>query len=424
MKKIEPRYIHLISIITVLLITSCKKEPIIKNEDGTVSFEIVENTSTNTIIYEGEVCTPNDVGSAEILNFDVPGISAEIVGNKIQLKPTAIYDFENPSDPKKFSGTFDLVNSKKTKRVTHYTVEGILTDDLSDNTIPTAVNTTGNVTENAPSGTIVLDTAPVDDGIITDAEIIAGGYGQFEINPEGVISVASGANIDYETDSSYLLSIKFTDDDNNHGYQAINISVDNISPDGVIELSYGAQIAGTNTEYLPSGHKFIRIEKTYNDGIVINTDSLVFQDVPNNGAGSPSQGTTKTPSEIRDWYGNITFPTGSVASVFSGIYIYGQLPIGWGGNFSTIANPDFLQYGSYQWDGETIGKILNRFSTDINQDPRHPFSANYSYFFSIGNAYQEAIQQWFAEVQYRIDNGLSPDIFMVAEHATQTQLTE
>jgi hypothetical protein len=127
--------------------------------------------------------------------------AAEVVGQRIRYTPRA--DFYGTDRFRYRAG--DGTTPSRTAEVV-VTVTPV-------NDPPVATVLPGSVPENSPPATVVTKVNASDvDGTTPTITIIGGDpTGQFAVLPDGTVTVASGATLDYETQSSYLLQYRVDD---------------------------------------------------------------------------------------------------------------------------------------------------------------------------------------------------------------------
>ncbi len=99
------------------------------------------------------------------------------------------------------------------------------------NVAPTDIEMTGGtVSENAAAGTVVA-TASVVDANANDThtyELVDDANGRFRIDENGVITVADGADLDYESETSHQITVRVTDEAGETIEEVVDINVANV----------------------------------------------------------------------------------------------------------------------------------------------------------------------------------------------------
>ena len=109
------------------------------------------------------------------------------------------------------------------------------------------------VDENTPAGTSLGDPITATDGDGDTLTYAMSGSDAFTIDASGQIAVASGADLDYETQASYTLTVSVHDGKNAQGEAdtgvddsiAVTISVVNLNEPGVVSLSLDQPLVGS-----------------------------------------------------------------------------------------------------------------------------------------------------------------------------------
>ena len=129
-----------------------------------------------------------------------------------------------------------------------------VTDDTSEFTVTAVTDTdaaTDQVAENATGGTVVGITAFASDADGSDTvsySLSSNPGGLFQIDPAtGVVTVAPGATIDYETATSHAIEVTATSTDGSTSAQSFTIGVTDVSESGV----------GTITDINPASDQLV-----------------------------------------------------------------------------------------------------------------------------------------------------------------------
>ena len=198
------------------------------------SVEVDENTDTGTIVYtatasdsEGESLSYAIVSGSDIGDFQ----SITSAGNQGKIQFAASPDFESPADADG-DNAYELtisVSDGSTDAVTQAIT--IVVTDVNDNTpVITANQSFANVSEDSAAGTELgtVVATDADAGTTFQSWTITDGNsaGDFAIDQaSGVLSVASGASLDFETKPSYTLQLTVQDDDGTNTSGAVEVSI-------------------------------------------------------------------------------------------------------------------------------------------------------------------------------------------------------
>ncbi|MGP1385996.1 MAG: cadherin domain-containing protein [Thainema sp.] len=212
-------------------------EPPVIDPDQTLSATLLENSANSTVV--GTV-TATDPDIGEVLNWSITngnvdtdgdGTSAFLISDsgEITIADSDDLDFEANS-------TFDLeltVTDGEFSDVTNFTVT--LTNVNEPPVVPADQVLT--VPENSANGTevgMVMVNDP--EGNVTNWSITANnpdtdgdGIRLFQINSNGLITVADGDELDFETTSSYDLTVRAVDEEGETGSATVTIEVDNVN---------------------------------------------------------------------------------------------------------------------------------------------------------------------------------------------------
>ncbi|WP_165672167.1 retention module-containing protein [Metapseudomonas otitidis] len=155
--------------------------------------------------------------------------------------------------------------------------------NINDNgVVITDSNTAANqVNENAANGTVVGITAKGVDGdvgaTITQYELVDNAGGRFAINATtGVVTVADGTKLDYETATSHTIVVKATSSDGSTNTQSFNIQVNNVNEAPVVVA--GANVNGVeDTHYTFAWSDFKVSDVDANSTLSIKVESLPIE---------------------------------------------------------------------------------------------------------------------------------------------------
>ena len=214
-----------------ITVTNVDEQPSFTSD---LSVEVNENTDTGTIVYtatasdpEGKTLSYQIVSGGDSGDFQ-PITSAGDLGT---IRFNARPDFESPADANG-DNTYELtisVSDGSTDAVTQAIT--IVVTDVNDNTpVITAGQSFANVSEDSAAGTELgaVIATDADAGTTFQSWAITDGNsaGDFAIDQaSGVLSVASGASLDFETKPSYTLELTVQDDGGTNTSAAAEISI-------------------------------------------------------------------------------------------------------------------------------------------------------------------------------------------------------
>ena len=184
--------------------------------------EVGEDATEGAVVATLDAIDPD--GPSDItFALDDPSGLFEIVGNEIRVASGAAFDYESQNA---YSVTVEAIDASGLSVAQSFTL-----NVLNANEAPTDITVTGgSVLENSAEGAVVASLAAIDPD--------AGDTFAFEMNdPSGLfeivgneIRVASGAEIDYETQTEYTVSLTVTDADGASFTKDVTISVENVAP--------------------------------------------------------------------------------------------------------------------------------------------------------------------------------------------------
>ena len=198
------------------------------------SVEVAENTATASIVYTATASDPEGASlSYQIVAGSDVGAFQQITsaGNQGKIQFAASPDFESPADADG-DNAYELtiaVSDGSTDSVTHAITISVL--DENDNTpVITANQSFVNVSEGSADGTELgaVSATDDDDGTILQSWAITGGNtdDDFAIDPaSGMLSVASGASLDFETKPNYTLELSVQDDDGTNTSDTAEVAI-------------------------------------------------------------------------------------------------------------------------------------------------------------------------------------------------------
>ena len=198
------------------------------------SVEVDENTGTGSIVYTATASDPEGASlSYQIVAGSDVGAFQQITsaGNQGKIQFAASPDFESPADADG-DNAYELtisVSDGTTDPITQAITISVL--DENDNTpVITANQSFVNVSEGSADGTELgaVSATDDDDGTILQSWAITGGNtdNDFAIDPaSGMLSVASGASLDFETKPNYTLELSVQDDDGTNTSDTAEVAI-------------------------------------------------------------------------------------------------------------------------------------------------------------------------------------------------------
>ena len=198
------------------------------------SVEVDENIDTGTIVYTATASDPeNKTLSYQIVAGGDSGAFQPITsaGNQGTIRFDASPDFESPADANG-DNTYELtisVSDGSTDAVTQ-AITIVVTDENDNAPVITAGQSFANVSEGSVDGTELgtVVATDADAGTTFQSWTITGGNsaGDFAIDQaSGVLSVASGASLDFETKPSYTLELSVQDDDGTNTSDTAEVAI-------------------------------------------------------------------------------------------------------------------------------------------------------------------------------------------------------
>lgn len=246
-----------------------------------------ENTAAGTTIGTIGIL---DVGDTAISSIDLSGTGASnflvSTSGVVTVAGGATLDYESATV---YNLTAAATNDAGTGSDVNVT---ITVNDLAD-VVPILADETGSVNENAAAGTVVDTITIVTPGDRPISAITLSGTGasDFTVSTSGVISVASGALLDYESQPSYNLSAVATNAAGNSAPVSVTINLNNLA-DVPPTL---AAVSGSVDEDATSGTPVLSIP-------IVSTGDTAITSITLSGTGSS----------------NFTVSTAGVVSVASG----------------------------------------------------------------------------------------------------------
>ena len=214
-----------------ITVTNVDEQPSFTSD---LSVEVNENTDTGTIVYTATASDPeNKTLSYQIVAGGDSGAFQPITsaGNQGTIRFDASPDFESPADANG-DNTYELtisVSDGSTDAVTQ-AITIVVTDENDNTPVITAGQSFNDVREDSAAGTELgtVVATDADAGTTFQSWAITDGNsaGDFAIDQaSGVLSVASGASLDFETKPSYTLELTVQDDGGTNTSAAAEISI-------------------------------------------------------------------------------------------------------------------------------------------------------------------------------------------------------
>ncbi|MEI9899815.1 MAG: cadherin domain-containing protein [Hyphomicrobium sp.] len=166
---------------------------------------VAENAPAGTVVALLGAIDPDSTGSFTYALSSDPSGMFEVVGNEVRVKAGASLDFEAAASHQLGVTVTDATGLSLTQTLT------ITLTDVSE--APTGIAVTGgSVQENSPGGTVVATLQGVDQdaGSSFTYTLDADPSGMFELVGDE-IRVKAGADLDYETQTSYDVTLSVTD---------------------------------------------------------------------------------------------------------------------------------------------------------------------------------------------------------------------
>ena len=214
-----------------ITVTNVDEQPSFTSD---LSVEVNEDTDTGTIVYTATASDPE--GKTLSYQIVTGGDSGDFqpitsAGNQGKIQFAASPDFESPADADG-DNAYELtiaVSDGSTDAVTQ-AITIVVTDENDNTPVITANQSFANVSEDSAAGTELgaVIATDADAGTTFQSWTITDGNsaGDFAIDQaSGVLSVASGASLDFETKPSYTLQLTVQDDDGTNTSGAVEVSI-------------------------------------------------------------------------------------------------------------------------------------------------------------------------------------------------------
>jgi hypothetical protein len=264
--------------VTINVLDVTDATPIISNFTGSIN----ENSPTHSVV--GSL-TINSNGDSAITHIDLNETNGSISNEfeilntgLIRVKSGAILDYD--TSPNSYNLRAIAYNSSGASNEVNVSIS---LNNLLNEVVPSLNPFSGSIDENITEGSFIgnMDINSSGDSNISSFSISGVGAGLFDINSSGAIKIATNASFDYETTTSYTLSVYATNDAGNSPSVAVVIDVNNTP-----------EIAPTLSAFTGS------INENASNGDIVGTISFTSGD-----------------TAINDF--NLTESNGSLSSVFT-----------------------------------------------------------------------------------------------------------
>ncbi|WP_445372870.1 putative Ig domain-containing protein [Methylomonas sp. HW2-6] len=200
------------------------------------SASVNENSTVNTVVYTASGSDADgDSLSWSLSGADAALLSIDATTGEVTLNAAADYE-------SKTSYSFNVVASDGTFSSSQAATLTVI--NLNDNTVSTITDsnaTVNSVTENAANGTVVGVTAlatDADSGATISYSLSDDAGGRFAIDSStGVVTVADGSLLDYETATSHSITVLATSSDGSTNTESFTINLSNLNDNPVGTLT-------------------------------------------------------------------------------------------------------------------------------------------------------------------------------------------
>ncbi|WP_346842270.1 retention module-containing protein [Metapseudomonas otitidis] len=220
-------------------VTNVNDNGVVISDSDTAANQVNENAANGTVVGVTAKGVDGDVG-ATITKYEL----VDNAGGRFAINATTgvvtVADGTKLDYESATSHTI-VVKATSSDGSTNTQSFTIQVGNVNDNgVVITDSNTASNfVNENAATGTVVGVTAKGVDGdagtTITQYELVDNAGGRFAINATtGVVTVADGTKLDFETATSHTIVVKATSSDGSTANQSFTIQVGNVNDNGVV----------------------------------------------------------------------------------------------------------------------------------------------------------------------------------------------
>jgi hypothetical protein len=212
--------------VTINVLDVTDATPIISNFTGSIN----ENSPTHSVV--GSL-TINSNGDSAITHIDLNETNGSISNEfeilntgLIRVKSGAILDYD--TSPNSYNLRAIAYNSSGASNEVNVSIS---LNNLLNEVVPSLNPFSGSIDENITEGSLIgnMDINSSGDSNISSFSISGVGAGLFDINSSGAIKIATNASFDYETTTSYTLSVYATNEAGNSNNVNVEISVGNIA---------------------------------------------------------------------------------------------------------------------------------------------------------------------------------------------------
>ncbi|WP_186289687.1 cadherin-like domain-containing protein [Methylomonas koyamae] len=216
------------------------------------SASVNENSAASTVVYTASGSdTDGDSLSWSLSGTDAALLSIDATTGEVTLNAAADYE-------SKTSYSFNVVASDGTFSSSQAVTLTVI--NLNDNTVSTITDSnsgSNTVNENAVNGTVVGITAlatDADAGATISYSLTDDAGGRFAIDSNtGVVTLADGSLLDYETATSHSITVRATSSDGSTNSQSFTIAVSNLNDNPVSAISDSNASANSVAENAANG---------------------------------------------------------------------------------------------------------------------------------------------------------------------------
>ncbi|MEE1895302.1 tandem-95 repeat protein [Pseudomonas otitidis] len=262
-------------------VTNVNDNGVVISDSDTAANQVNENAANGTVVGVTAKGVDGDVG-ATITKYEL----VDNAGGRFAINATTgvvtvadgtKLDFETATS---HTIVVKATSSDGSTNTQSFTIQ---VGNVNDNgVVITDSNTASNfVNENAATGTVVGVTAKGVDGdagtTITQYELVDNAGGRFAINATtGVVTVADGTKLDFETATSHTIVVKATSSDGSTNTQSFTIQVNNVNEAPVVVA--GANVTGVeDTNYTFAWSDFKVSDVDANSTLSIKIESLPIE---------------------------------------------------------------------------------------------------------------------------------------------------
>lgn len=203
-----------------------------------LTFSMDENTTVGTTVATVSVI---DRGGSEIISFTLSDTTHFAISSNGELTTVSTFDYETTA---LYNLTVFATNSEGNSSSVAITVNILDVIEVIVPGVPTLESSTVNVAENTISGIAIgaLTILDIGDSSINSITLSGTGNEKFDVATNGVITLITGAILDYETSPSYALSAFATNTQGDSQSVSVNINVTNIVDTAAVLSSFTGAI--------------------------------------------------------------------------------------------------------------------------------------------------------------------------------------